>query len=94
MYAAYHQWALGDGSRQPSAMVWAVRHWLIRLAALAFCTAAFWLIAFVLFGGAIAIWVAAFAATGLFPCVLGIRWRDRQSEACHGADRAHHSETL
>lgn len=71
-----------------------LRHWLIRAAALAACTGAFWLVAWLTFGPAIAIWVAAFAATGLFPAVLGIRWRDRQSEACHGADRAHHPETL
>lgn len=83
--------------RVERAPIWAfrLRHWLVRLAALAFCAGAFWLVAFLVFGKATAFWVAAFAATGLFPAVLGIRWRDRQAEARHGAvhhgaDRAHH----
>lgn len=78
--------------RVERAPIWAfrLRHWLVRLAALAFCAGAFWLIAFLVFGRAAALWVAAFAATGLFPAVLGLRWRDRQAEARHGDDHAPH----
>lgn len=71
-----------------------LRHLLIRLATLAACTGAFWLAAFLTFGAFVAHWVAAFAATGLFPCVLGLRWRDRRAESRLGDVHAHRPETL
>lgn len=52
-----------------------VSRWAVRLASLAGCTGAFWLVAWLTLGFAAAFWVALFAATALFPVVLGIGHR-------------------